>query len=59
MSKMSPEAAIRILAQAKVYPAPGNANQVNYDRARRLAIAALREMAVRERVAHYKRKKEV
>lgn len=58
MGKMSPDAAIRILAQAKVYPTPGNVNQVNYDRARRLAIAALREMAVRERVAHDKRKKE-
>ncbi len=55
---MTPDAAIRILSQAKVYPAPGNVNQSNYDRARRLAIAALREMAVRERVAHNKRKQE-
>ncbi len=58
MSRMTPDAAIRILSQAKVYPAPGNVNQSNYDRARRLAIAALREMAVRERVAHNKRKQE-
>jgi hypothetical protein len=42
--KMSPRAAVRILAQAKVYPEPGNVSQVNYDRARRLAIAALKEM---------------
>ena len=42
MGKMSPQAAIRILAQAKVEKSPNNVNQVNYDRARRLAIAALK-----------------
>lgn len=56
MSKMSPQAAIRILAQAKVYPEPGNVNQVNYDRARRLAIAALKEKASREELKKWLKK---
>ncbi len=46
MQKMSPQMAIRILAQARVEKSPGNPKQARYDRARRLAIEALKAYSI-------------
>lgn len=49
MSKMTVQTAIRILAQAKVEKGSGNPKPVRYDRARRLAILALKAYERKEK----------
>lgn len=55
MSRMSTQAAIRILAQAKVEKCTGNPKQARYDRARRLAIEALKNYSPQKK-KHKERK---